>query len=179
MRLLLAYATRNGSTRDVAEHIAAMLRLDGYEVDCLLATVVDDLAAVDAVILGAPLYAGRWHGDACRFVERHRDAIAHRAFAVFALGPRTLDVKDVTSSRGQLEHALQKLNAPTPETTAVFGGVLDPKKFHFPFNRMPATDARDWDDIDLWAARLPAALGCGKTAADSRDLRRALPQAPR
>jgi menaquinone-dependent protoporphyrinogen oxidase len=179
MRLLVAYATRNGSTRDVAEHIAAMLRHEGYDVDCLTAATAGDLANVEAVVLGAPLYAGRWHRDACRFVERHRDLISQRAFAVFALGPRTLDVKDVMSSRGQLEHALHKLDAPTPETVAVFGGVLDPKKLRFPFNRMAASDARDWDDIDTWAARLPAELGCGKAAAEAVDRRSELQQTPR
>jgi len=177
--LLVAYATRNGSTRDVAEHIASMLRLDGYEVVCRAADEVDDLDAVDAVILGAPIYTGRWHRDARDFVKRHRDELARGAFAVFALGPRTLDLHDMNSTREQLDRALRKLAAPTPATIAVFGGVLDPKKLHFPFNRVRSSDARDWDDIDRWAARLPGALGCGKPAADARDLRRALPHAPR
>jgi menaquinone-dependent protoporphyrinogen oxidase len=179
MMLLLAYATRNGSTRDVAEHIASMLRLDGYEVTCRPAAEIEDVEALDAVILGAPIYTGRWHRDACDFVKRHRDEIAHRAFAVFALGPRTLDLDDMNSARAQLDRALRKLAGPTPATIAVFGGVLDPKKLHFPFNRMRPSDARDWDDIDTWASRLPAALGCGKPAAGSRDPRSALPQAPR
>jgi hypothetical protein len=33
----------------------------------------------------------------------------------------------------------------------VFGGVVDPKQLHFPFNRMPKTDARDWSEIAAWA----------------------------
>jgi menaquinone-dependent protoporphyrinogen oxidase len=179
MVLLVAYATRNGSTRDVAEHIASMLRLDGYDVACRAAAEIDDLNAVDAVILGAPIYTGRWHRDACNFVKRHRDELAEGSLAVFALGPRTLDLHDMKSTREQLDRALRKLAAPAPATVAVFGGVLDPKKLHFPFNRMRPSDARDWDDIDTWAARLPGALGCGKPAAGSRDLRSALPQAPR
>jgi menaquinone-dependent protoporphyrinogen oxidase len=179
MVLLVAYATRNGSTRDVAEHIASMLRLDGYDVVCSAAAEIDDLEGVDAVILGAPIYTGRWHRDASNFVKRHRDELAEGAFAVFALGPRTLDLHDLNSTRDQLDRALRKLDAPPPATIAVFGGVIDPKKLHFPFNRVRPSDARDWDDIHRWAANLPAALGCGKPADGSRDLRSALPQAPR
>ena len=34
---------------------------------------------------------------------------------------------------------------------AIFGGVVDPAKLHFPFSHMDATDARDWDAIHTWA----------------------------
>jgi menaquinone-dependent protoporphyrinogen oxidase len=178
MTLLVAYATRNGSTRDVAEHVAAMLRLEGFDVACRPVGEIDDVAAAEAVVVGAPLYTGRWHRDACRFVERHREAISVRPFAVFALGPRTLEPADLASSRRQLERVLRKLGPPTPAVTAIFGGVLDPKQLRFPFSRMPASDARDWDEIEAWATRLPAALGFGKAAMDPRDLRSTLPQAP-
>jgi menaquinone-dependent protoporphyrinogen oxidase len=179
MTLLLAYATRNGSTHEVAQNIAATLRLDGFDAVCRPVTEVTSLDAVDALVLGAPLYTGRWHHDACRFVERHRDELERIPFAVFALGPRTLDPTDIASSRGQLERALRKIHAPTPATTAIFGGALDPKKLRFPFSRMPASDARDWDEIEAWTRTLPNALHFGKPAVDPRDHRSALPQAPR
>ena len=33
---------------------------------------------------------------------------------------------------------------------AIFGGVVDPRKLSFPFNHMPASDARDWEAIHAW-----------------------------
>jgi hypothetical protein len=29
--------------------------------------------------------------------------------------------------------------------------AVDPRKLHFPFNRMPAADVRDQDEIRAWA----------------------------
>jgi hypothetical protein len=40
----------------------------------------------------------------------------------------------------------------------IFGGAVDPAKLRWPFNRMPASDARDWQAIDAWADAV-AALG--------------------
>jgi hypothetical protein len=40
----------------------------------------------------------------------------------------------------------------------VFGGVVDPTKLRFPLSRMPASDARDWDAIDGWAAEVATAF---------------------
>jgi hypothetical protein len=37
---------------------------------------------------------------------------------------------------------------------AVFGGAIDPARLRFPFNRMPASDARDWDAIRTWTAEI-------------------------
>ena len=45
-----------------------------------------------------------------------------------------------------------------PVATAVFGGVFDPSQLRFPFNRMPAADARDWDAIRAWADGLATVL---------------------
>lgn len=39
---------------------------------------------------------------------------------------------------------------------AVFGGVVEPSKLHFPLNRMPASDARDWSVIEAWAVEVGA-----------------------
>jgi hypothetical protein len=50
-------------------------------------------------------------------------------------------------------------------STAIFGGVVDPSKLHFPFKKMPASDARDWDLIDRWAHELGAAFGAPALAA--------------
>ena len=74
--------------------------------------------------------------------------------AVFALGPKTLDDEDVASSRSQLDRALAATPQLTPEPIAIFGGVVDPAKLRFPFNRMPASDARDWDAIEAWAGEV-------------------------
>jgi hypothetical protein len=39
----------------------------------------------------------------------------------------------------------------TPSLIAGFGGVVDPQSLRFPFNRLPAGDARDWEAIRRFA----------------------------
>jgi menaquinone-dependent protoporphyrinogen oxidase len=157
--VLVAYATRYGSTREVAEAVAATLGEHGLEVDLLRAAEVADLGLYDGVVLGGGLYMGRWHADARRFLRRHRVALAARPIAVFALGPMTLADDEVAQSRSQLEHALAKVAEISPVAEAVFGGVVDPERFRFPLNHLPASDARDWDAIRAWATDVAAELG--------------------
>jgi menaquinone-dependent protoporphyrinogen oxidase len=163
--ILCAYASKHGSTRDVAEAIGALLGERGLAVDVRPAGAVHDISGYDAVVLGGALYTGRWHHDARRFLDRHARALAAKPLAVFAMGPATLDEPDVRSSRGQLDHALARHPELHPSTIAIFGGVVDPAKLRFPLNRMPATDARDWDAIRAWAdevaAHVPTAVGAG------------------
>ena len=85
--VLIGYATRYGSTKEVAEAIAATLRDDGFPVDIQPLRNVRSLAGYNAIVMGAPLYMYRWHKDATRFLSRHRQILGERPVAVFALGP--------------------------------------------------------------------------------------------
>jgi menaquinone-dependent protoporphyrinogen oxidase len=149
--LLVAYATKHGSTEEVAESIAEALAASGHEVDVRAAADVRDLGGYDGVILGGALYMGRWHGDAVGFLERHRRALATIPVAVFAMGPQTLADADVAGARAQLDRALAKVTDVTPSAVAIFGGVIDPTTLRFPLSRMHASDARDWEAIAAWA----------------------------
>ncbi|HST40865.1 MAG TPA: flavodoxin domain-containing protein [Conexibacter sp.] len=152
--LLVAYATKHESTHDVAEAIATRLRVDGWTVEVRRAGEVNELDRYAGVVLGTALYTGRVHRDARGFLRCHHDALAARPVAVFAMGPRTTAPDDVAASRAQLDKALA--HAPAPDAVAVFGGVVDPSKLHFPFNRMEPCDARDWPAIDAWAEQVSA-----------------------
>ena len=102
--ILVAYATKYGSTQEVAETIAAALREGGQTVDCQPAKEVRSLDGYGAVVLGAPLYMFRWHKDAKNFLSRHRQALTARPVAVFAMGPlkdEAKDWQDVRSSARQ------------------------------------------------------------------------------
>ncbi len=62
--ILVAYATRYGSTEEVAEAVAATLRERGLAVDIQPLQQVPTLEGYRAVVLGAPLYMFHWHKDA-------------------------------------------------------------------------------------------------------------------
>ncbi len=59
--ILVAYATKRGSTREVAESVAETLRERGFAVDLQPAATIDGLGPYDGVVLGTALYMGRPH----------------------------------------------------------------------------------------------------------------------
>jgi menaquinone-dependent protoporphyrinogen oxidase len=150
-RILVAYATKHGSTTEVAEAIATALRERRDRVYVAAAADVRALDGYRAVVLGGALYMGHWHEDAARFLKRHRRALQELPLAVFAMGPKTMAEAEVAASRKQLDHALAAVPELAPVAVAVFGGVVDPSKLRFPFKRMPASDARDCEAIGAWS----------------------------
>jgi menaquinone-dependent protoporphyrinogen oxidase len=165
--VLIAYASKRGSTEQVARGIGEALRGLGYTTKVEVARDVKDVEGYRAVVLGGSIYFGKWHSDARGFLKRHHTALASLPFAVFALGPGKATEEDFASSRQQFDHALEKLDGIEPRAVMVFGGAVDPEKLHFPFNRMPKTDIRDWPEIRAWAQALPADLDL--EAAPSRE----------
>ncbi|MFZ2071502.1 MAG: flavodoxin domain-containing protein [Halobacteriota archaeon] len=162
--VLVAYATRYGSTQEVAEAVAATLRERGLEVDIQPMRKVRTLEGYRAVVLGAPLFMFHWHKDARRFLSRHREALMERPVAIFALGPFHDEEKEWQGSREQLEGELAKFPWLTPVALEIFGGKFDPAKLRFPWSflpalkNMPASDIRDWTAIRAWADNLAAKL---------------------
>jgi len=167
--VLVAYGTRYGSTKEVAETVAATLKEQGLEVEVKPAREVRSLDGYGAVVLGTPLSMGALHKDVRALLERNKAALARTPFALFALGPIKAD-DGVDASREQLFTALTKLTLPTPVATAVFVGAYDPARLGFkdkmiaalpasPLHGEPPHDERDWEAIRAWTRALPAELG--------------------
>jgi menaquinone-dependent protoporphyrinogen oxidase len=152
--ILVAFATKYGSTEEVAAEVAAVLVERGADVELRLASDLRRLDGYGAVILGAPLYMGRWHRDARRFLSRHEATLASVPTAVFALGPIHEETTEFEDAEQRVKGVLAKTPAAQPVDVAIFGGRVDPAELSFPFNRMPAADIRDWTAIKEWARRI-------------------------
>ena len=153
-KILVAYATKHGSTREVAEAVASALSDQGHEVDMRPSADPGDVGAYGLVILGAPIYSGKWHKDAHRFLKRQRQILETRPIAVFALGPRKPPAEGTwPRSQEQLDNALAKHPWLAPVATAVFGGVDPPKK------AKERRDQRDWQAIADWTSQTALLLG--------------------
>jgi len=148
--VLVAYASRHGSTEEVARFIAGVVGRHGVEVATQAAAEVrGSVAGHRLVILGGAIYSGRWHRDAHRFLKRHRDQLSRVPVAVFGMGPRELGAEAFARAEAQLVRALAKRDWLHPVATAVFGGVDPPSRR--PDRRR---DARDWAAIEAWASAL-------------------------
>ena len=162
--VLVAYATRHGSTQEVAGAVAASLRERGLDVELQPAREVQGLERYQAIVLGTALYMFHFHKDARRFLARHRAALAERPVAIFALGPINDVEKEWQGVRAQFDKELAKFPWLAPVAKEVFGGKFDPAKLRFPYNllpahkRLPASDIRDWKAIHDWAGGVAGKL---------------------
>lgn len=158
--ILVGYATRNGSTQEVAESVTTTLREAGVEVDIQSLLKVRSVAGYRLVVIGAPLYMFRWHRDARAFISRHQEKLKKLVVAAFAMGPFHDEEKEWQSARAQFEKELASFPSFTPVSHEVFGGKFDPAKLRFPWSWIPAlkkipeSDIRDWARIREWAAAL-------------------------
>ena len=164
MSVLVAYASKYGSTQGIAEQVAGTLRMRGLQVELRPLAHATDLAQYDAFVIGSAAYIGSWLMEARDFVRRHRDELAAKPLWLFSSGPVGTATKDkegrdvlVTSEPKEfIEFA-----ALNPRGTKVFFGALDSKKLrgvHRLFSLAPASDKlliegdfRDWKAIEEWA----------------------------
>lgn len=163
-KVLVGYATRYGSTKEVAETIAFSVSEAGFEVDVCQVRDIKSLKDYNAVILGAPLFMFHWHKDILQFLSKHQRILLNLQVAIFALGPThdPYDEQEWRDSWSQLNKELEKYSWLKPVEIEMFAGKYDPTKLKFPLKMMagktPGTDIRDFDTIREWAEKLTVTL---------------------
>ncbi len=175
VRVLVAYASRFGSTWGVAERVAARLRTGGNHVDVRPADQVGDASAYDAVVLGSAVFNQRWLPDADQFVKRNLDVLATRPVWLFSVGTfgdrkRLIGPLMKREPKGirELEQAIR------PRDYRVFAGVID--RYRWPFvSRLfyhalggRLGDNRDWWEIDRWTDEIGCALQLASKRLEAR-----------
>jgi len=163
-QVLVAYATKYGSTHEVAGVIAERLRECGLESDVRAAGDINSLDGYDAVVFGGALYFFRLIREGRRFLSRHRKALSEMPVAVFGMGPIEDIEEQYVGAREHLNKSLIKNESISPVAVTVFGGAFDPTGLRFPdanpaTKNLPQVDFRDWEAIETWADSLPKALG--------------------
>ena len=163
--ILVAYATKHGSTAGVAEAVARELTAAGLEAEAAAFPAVDSLEGYDGVVLGAPLYMGV-PLDLAPFVARHRDMLSRIPVVAFAVGLTPAAPEPKPEQVEQARKALiDALSPARPVAATLFAGALDPAKMGFAERavtrllKAPAGDFRDWDAIGVWARTVAPLLG--------------------
>ena len=88
MTVLVAYASKHGSTEGIARAIADRLSELGASTDVQTVGEVHDLSPLEAVVLGSAVYAGSWMKEAVEFAHRHAEPLAERPCGCSAAVPR-------------------------------------------------------------------------------------------
>lgn len=164
-KVLVAYASKHGSTREIAEKVAAVLTDTGLAVDLYNAKEAPDPAAYGAVVLGAAAYLGRWRKDAVKYLKKYQTALAARPTWLFMSGPTgegdPLELLKGTLYSPGMQPVLDVIG---PKEIKPFHGNTSPANFggweKWILSRVgaDAADFRDWDMITSWAQDVAAEL---------------------
>jgi menaquinone-dependent protoporphyrinogen oxidase len=168
-KILVAYASRAGSTSGVAEAIGQTLGDSGAPVEVRRMQDVHDLAPYRAVVAGSAIRGAKWLPEAMQFMEMHRAALARKPFAAF-LVCITLAMPKGEEYRPFVADFLKSVRAMVkPVSEGLFAGALNYS--HLPLipegiqmrilsatTRTPEGDYRNWDDIHAWASDLVVKL---------------------
>lgn len=162
-KILVAYATKAGSTAGIADGIGQQLAESGVSVDVSPVEAVKDIQDYSAVVLGSAVRMGRWLPGMMTWIESNQAALQSMPVAVFSV--HLLNLGEDETSRAAREAytaPLHQLISPCAET--FFAGKMDLSKLSF-FDRtlskmMKAQDSdlRDWNAVHTWADGLPAVL---------------------
>ncbi len=160
--VLVAYSTRTGSTREVAEAVAKVLRQTLLTVDVARVRDVNSVNQYSTVILGTPIYLGALPKEIHQFLSRFQIPLSRLLSWVFVLGPVLGTPDEFGLAANQTGKELALFPRFQPVEVKIVGGRFNAKRMPFPFNLarhlvpsqfkgVPNADLRDWNDIRAWA----------------------------
>jgi menaquinone-dependent protoporphyrinogen oxidase len=160
-KILIAYASKLGSTGEVARALAEELAIRGFAADVSRAGDVADVSPYNAVLVGSAVRMGRWLPEAVTFLEQRAGELAAKPVSYFTVCMTM--IQDTPENRAKAKgitataHAVRE-----PAAEEFFGGRMDYGRLSFAEQmilramKVPEGDYRDWDAIRAWARQVPA-----------------------
>jgi menaquinone-dependent protoporphyrinogen oxidase len=160
MKILVAAASKHGSTAEIADAIAHQLAAAGHDVDVREPELVRALDGVEAVVLGSAVYAGHWLKEAREFSMRLAPDLATRPVWLFSSGP----IGNPASPAEDSVDAAVALETTGAREHRTFAGRIDKDRLSFGERAIVRAlhaavgDFRDWDEIARWTRSIEAGL---------------------
>jgi menaquinone-dependent protoporphyrinogen oxidase len=182
VKVLVAYASKYGSTKGIAEFVCEKLRQRGVQAEVEEVQAVRNVADYEALVIGSAVYMFHWMKEAKQFVSKNSALLVARPVWLFSSGPVGTQSKD-SNGRDLLEVSgpkeLEELRTLVrPRDHRVFFGALDGTRltgtvgFAYRLARkskaaresMPEGDFRDWNAIEAWASSIALELEAPQTS---------------
>lgn len=176
MKILVAYASKYGSTKGIAEFIGERLRQHGVEADVREVGSAGSVEDYDAFVIGSAVFTGHWMNEAKQFVSKNSATMVGHPVWLFSSGPtgtKPTDAKGNDLLKASEPKELDELRALLkPRDHRVFFGAFDSTHltgttgFFFKLaarskavrESVPEGDFRDWKTIEAWAGSIAEAL---------------------
>ncbi len=167
-RILVAYATRTGSTAEVADAIAGRLCEAGLSAEARSVNEVTSLEGYRGAVLGSAVRYASWLPEMTDFVSANRDALSAMPVAFFTMHMLALG-DDPAAVEERAKYTAKARDLITPTDEVFFEGMIDPARLSF-LDRLavrlvksPVGDRRDWERIAAWTDGLAPRLASAPT----------------
>ncbi len=166
VKMLLGYASKNGSTAEIAVFMADILKYHGLDVTVADVDTIESVTGYEAFVFGCPVYTGLWMPTMHRFLKRHMEVIGKKPAYFWITCIRVLEengldhvlnnympqellvnfnVQQLTAFAGKLKW--HEVNWDDRWTLALqYDGKADVRNLN--------ADHRDWTMIRLWSVKL-------------------------
>lgn len=156
-KVLIAYATRAGSTAAIAEFMGKVVREAGAQADVLPIKEVRELTGYSGVILGSAIRMGSVLPELVRFVRAHAPKLSQMPLAYFNVNMTLME--DTPENRAIVDSYFKPLRAICqPLRVGAFAGKMDYSRLgvllRFFLSKskeeIPEGDWIDWDAVRAW-----------------------------
>jgi len=155
-KTLITYASRYGSTAEIAQRMAKIIRSHGESVDVIHVEQAKDLSAYKHIIVGSAVQNRQWLPEAVCFVKINRMILRRISTAYFTICMTMAEDNDANRhiARGFLEPVYQYNHA---DLEGFFGGHLDYETLSWTDRKIMEShryikegDYRNWNAIRTW-----------------------------
>lgn len=166
--VLIAYATKHNTTKEIAEAISKTLNTAGLAAAALPAKDLGDVASYRAVIIGSPIYAGRILKEAVSFAEKNAKGLEDRPVYAFTVGLGVTERSEENLKKA--DAALAPLRNAVPLAGVEhFAGRFDPSYFTvigflMKLGGKKYEDHRNWERVREWAGKIAKDLASSTSA---------------